>query len=293
MTDFRILAVLALVLVALPAPGSSAQDARGAAANIERDGQRLRDVQSLDAMAETWREAVREPGDTMQALQARSNLDNPADAWRRAVDKVFDPKGMAGELARAQAEGLTAPERRALIAFRETVLGRALTVAETTSPLPKEEMADQAKLGAALSRSRVELLKDGTRRKLIERLLAEGGGIAMQVELLMSLSRGVAVGVALAAPGGQPRESTAEILAEVEKERPAMTAMMKLVAPPSLQLSYAKQSNADLDRYVRFLTSPAGRKNTAIVLKTFTRLISERGLAIGEAFAKELATKRL
>ena len=35
---------------------------------------------------------------------------------------------------RAQAEGLDEPQRKALVTFRSTVLGRSLTVAESTSP---------------------------------------------------------------------------------------------------------------------------------------------------------------
>lgn len=271
-----------------------AQDARASIArDIEREVKDLIELQALEAVAETWRQALREPGPMLQALQSQGSPDEPANAWRRAVDSGFDVKVVANRLARAQAEGLDEPQRKALVTFRSTVLGRSLTVAESTSPLPQEDMANQAKMTEALVRASGELQRDPVRRRLIDRLISESGGIAMQVELLMGLSRGLAVGISQAQAGGQPREGTAEIIQRIEKERPAMTAMMTQIGPASLQLSYRKLSNADLEAYVKYLVSPAGRKNTAVTVRAFSEVISERGLAIGEAFAKELSNKRL
>lgn len=284
---------LAVVLATTLPTGLLAQDARVALSEVDRAAATLSEVQSLETLATSWRESIREPGEMLSALSGKEGLDDPAEAWRRAVDKAFDAKIFASRLARAQAEGLNAKEQREVIAFRTTAIGRGLTVAETSLPLSKEEMADQAKSMAALGKADGELKKDPARRRIVDQLIETSGGVAMQVELMMGLSRGVAIGAALSAPAGQQRPSTDEIAAMVDQGRPAMMALMKGIMPAAMQLTFRKVPTRDLAAYVTFMKTPTGRKNIAIVIRSFATLIAERGVAIGEAFAKELAVKRL
>jgi hypothetical protein len=252
----------------------------------------LADVQALDRLMAVWRDSLREPGDGLAAMRTQLGATDAETAWRKAVDRAFANPRLVDEFARLQAEGLTQGEARQVIEFRRTPLGRKVTEAEVTSPFPKERLGDQAFIMAEIGRAASRLKKDQVRARVLAEIVKAAGGGGLQAEILMTLSRGFAVGMALAAPPGRARPSTEEIVALVEKDRPKFVALVRQVSVPSLALAYRNLTLAELQAYLARLRSPAGARNVSVVVKAAATVLNEASIEIGRSFARDIALQR-
>ena len=288
------IAAMAVASLLLPAPGAFIAQAQPAAnaqtrASIETD---LVEVQALDRLIDYYRVSLREPGEALAPLRnSKGGIDIDA-SWRKAVDGVFAAGGFARKLAQHQAAALSEAEAREIVSFRRSSLGGKLTAAEVTSPFPPEKLGDTAYLLGELDKSRRALGKDKVRAKILADLLQAAGGGAVQAELMLTITRGMSIGMAHATPDGQGRPAEADIIEATEGLRPKFIAMMGAIATSSLALSYRQLTNAELRAYLEHLKSPLGRKNIAGVVKSLAIVLNQASTEIGRAFGRELNAQR-
>lgn len=255
--------------------------------------QALIESQQLVRFIDTLRKSLREPADSLAEVRKQFPNSNADVAWRRAVDTVMGKRQLVIDIARRQAAHLTAEEARAVVAFRRTPLGRKLTDAEASSPFPDDKLADQRFVMSEMRKASQQLDKDKARQQLLAAIFEEAGGGAMQTELMLTMSRGLILGMATAASSNKPVPTSGDIDQMIEQQRPQFAQLMRTIALPSLALSYRKLSNAELQGYLDWLRSPVGKKNMAGVIKAIATLLSNAGTDIGRQFGKDLASQRL
>lgn len=259
-----------------------------------RDGllRELIEAQSLDRLQGLWRLSLREPGDALAPLRQSTTTVDVDAAWRKAVDGVFERPDVSRSLAERQVQELSEAEIRQVLAFRRSSLGRKVTEAEVTSPFPQDKLGDTAFIAAELGRAVRALAKDRARRTVLSNILQASGGGAMQAEILMTMSRGFAIGMALASPQGRGQMSIEDVMAFADRDRPKFIALMREIAVPSLALAYRNLTNSELSTYLAQLRSPTGRKNIAAVVKGLAVALNDASIAIGKAFARDVTAQR-
>lgn len=109
---------------------------------------------------------------------------------------------------------------------------------------------------------------------------------------MLTITRGMSIGMAHATPDGQGRPAEADIIEATEGLRPKFIAMMGAIATSSLALSYRQLTNAELRAYLEHLKSPLGRKNIAGVVKSLAIVLNQASTEIGRAFGRELNAQR-
>lgn len=278
---------LCLVAVAVCRPALAQEKPQQVASDLER---RLIESQHLEQSASAWRDVIRNPGDAFKGFKL-GQVD-PVEVWQRSVDKVFDVSEFALALARGQMHGLSAAELEEIQAFDHSPLGKKINKANGSS-LPPDVAADPKRMALAFKKADDDLKANRTRQKLVEEIAESSGGVATQVELMLSLSRGVITGVWLATPNASARMSSDDIAKLVEQERPQRTKELRALMLPVLGLMLKDISTRELQDYLKVLKSPVGQKNLAVMIRTFSQLMSERAIEIGKQFARELTTNRM
>ena len=277
----------ALLAIAIALGGnfaSATEDTRtGLAASL------LKKAQTPDAIA-AWRTMLLAPGALPDCGCGPEGQDKMDAAWRTAVDTTFDAPAVLAKMQQVFANAFSVEELTQMLAFRDSPLGRRVSALESAqSTLPGGEERILAEIGAMRS----ELSRNPARRRLLEDITIALGGVDAQVDVLLNVSLGTAIGVGAATPDGRGRLTQEEIIAKVEAKR---ADLRKLLAPMVLynNASIYKSLRIDeLRKYHHVLASELGRKSSRVVAAAFSEVLRDQALAIGVRFAKELDALQL
>lgn len=211
-------------------------------------------------------------------------------AWRTAIQTAFDVEKFYGDLHAAFTQSFTAGELEQLLAFRNSLLGRKISLLEKpdTEGAP-DAAAAMAKIGA-MSRA---LKGDPARRKVMEEMVAATGGVDALVDMLSNVSLGTSLGAAATTPAGQPRMTHGEILDMVGAARPVLREAVNPMIVPATAMVYKALTIQELRHYRDMLVSPLGRKASNIFLVALNKAMQAQAFAIGVRFAKELSAQEM
>ena len=270
----------------LPA-GAAVAEATASSRQAERAAVLL-DKMHTREVAKAWRKMILTSlpecgGD--ETTQTRTKA-----AWRTAIETAFDVEKFYGDLHVAFVKSFTADELEQMLAFRNSLLGRKISLLEKPNLEDEQDAAAaMAKIGA-MSRA---LKGDPARRKVMEQLVAATGGVDALVDMLSNVSLGTSLGAAATTPAGQPRMTHGEILDMVGAARPVLREAVNPMILPVTAMVYKALTIQELRQYRDMLVSPLGRKASDIFLVALNKAMQAQAFAIGARFAKELNAQNM
>ena len=211
-------------------------------------------------------------------------------AWRTAIETAFDVEKFYGDLHAAFTQSFTASELEQMLAFRNSPLGRKISLLEKPNLEDEQDAAAAMARIGAMSRA---LKGDPARRKVMEQLVAATGGVDALVDMLSNVSLGTSLGAAATTPAGQPRMTHGEILDMVGAARPVLREAVNPMIVPVTAMVYKALTIQELRQYRDMLVSPLGRKASAIFLVALNKVMQTQAFAIGARFAKELSAQEM
>jgi hypothetical protein len=272
MPMMRIAAGLLLAMAWLHASPAAAQDKDG--------GRKLDELMHKSGM---WKQiAQMEPLVQMGIAQAHERergkpggLDDFGLARiKAAAASAFDANRLRREFAAQMASELSLADEREVLAWLSTGLGKRFTALEEESgeldAVMKRDKEGHAYF-ATLPAARVERFK---RLAKAVRIGESGAGI------MINTTVGIAYGFALATPPGDT--SGAEALKrQLESQRTRMVAAMEASSVEDFAFIYRDVADADLERYIAFTETPAGRNYAAASLRALDKILTRASLEFG------------
>lgn len=219
--------------------------------------------QQLAAMSAQFEQGV-DQGTTQQGIQDERITASLREAYKVACS----PDRLRSALAKTLAADLSAEEVDAALAWLGTDLGARITrlEEEASSRAPPERALE---LVAALPAERRELYL-----RLARAIHAGEVGAAT----LINMSYGLARGIRIAAPGTQDPEEIREAL---QANRPRIVTMIRQQFLGAAVVTYATLSDAEVERYVAFVESPAGRRYQAATASALDRALTDASVEAG------------
>ncbi len=137
-------------------------------------------------------------------------------------------------------------------------------------------------------RARLEAM-DAARRARIESVLQASGAVDATLSLTLNTVAGVRQGLASVLPPGEgpSPEATRALLAEqLPRLRPAFEQMLRA----AMAVTYADADDAQLDAYVGFLRSPAGRHLSDVMQRVLDEVFLDGATELGRRLAPAAGT---
>lgn len=205
---------------------------------------------------------------------------------RAAIKQAFGAEALRQSCRDTFAAGLTAEEETEVLAWLSTGLGRHITAIEesqdhTSRAANAQRDAAVKKLLPTLPASRIALLQ-----RLARATLAGDSAAG----LIINTTVGTTYGVAAANP---PLDTTMvdKLRKRMEAERPQMAVYLHNLAVAEYAYTYRALLNEELERYVTFAESPAGKRYHLAAVRAmdaaFARGSIELGLALGALEKRE------
>mgnify|MGYP001435643828 CR=1 FL=1 len=204
-------------------------------------------------------------------------------AWEHAASESFSPTRLKEALARRIAGKLSPAELQKVESFYTGKLGKAMVAREVaaSSSAAQQEMvtgAEKLMRGLASQPKRIVAL-DNLARAI--RLKEVSTGIAL------NMMRAVMIG--MSATNTSKLAMPLDVIEQqVEAHRQSAAAELEAVTALSMAFTYRNASVADLKAYEKFLRSPAGSHYNDVAMSGLDAVLSEGGLAFGQALARAL-----
>jgi hypothetical protein len=272
MTLPRLALVLALAF-APPALAETAVEAPVAKASV--DG--LADVLQLDALFQVLREEGLAHGDTLKADMFPAG---GGDDWDAAVSRIYDVARLREEFGAALADGLAAePAAVAEISdFFSSNLGQRILSLEIEArraflDTATEEAAHVAADDAAAARDP----KVAQLRRMIET------ADLLEMNVAGSLSGNLAFMTGMASTGAYGDLPSEQVLSDVWGQEDQIRADTSTWLYSYLGLAYHPLTEAELEAYINFWESPAGRHLNGALFAAFDTAFRRVSLELGKA----------
>lgn len=193
--------------------------------------------------------------------------------------RAFSPRRVRSQLATALEEDLDNRQLEAVRAWYDSPLGRQLARAESQAAAPSGWERIQA-AGPAL-RKRFE----GTaRQRLFDRYERATGATGTAVETAMAVQLELAESLASLSAG----DTVESVRAQIEDNRPAIERQVGEQVYLAFLSMYEAFPDEDLDSYLTFLESPAGRAYTASAGDAVRDAIMEPVSSVGNQLVRLL-----
>ncbi len=204
-------------------------------------------------------------------------------AWEQAATESFASAKLKESLAR-RIDGKLKPAELAKIEdFYKGKLGRAMVgreIAASSAKSQQEMMTGAEQMMRALSSNRNRIVALESLSRAI-RLKEVSTGIAL------NMMRAVMIGMA-AANTDKLKMPLDVIEEQVEQHRVTAAQEMEAVTALSMTYTYRSASIDDIKAYEKFLRSPAGRRFNDVAMGGLDAVLSEGGLAFGNALVRFL-----
>lgn len=125
------------------------------------------------------------------------------------------------------------------------------------------------------------------RLKLIEELDRATNATATSVEAYMNTHLAVATAVTLSLPQ-ETRRPLSQIKKQLERSRPAIEKALKQQTWVGMLYAYQTLTDAEIQQYIDFADSPAGKKYHKVTIEAFQQAMIECGADFGQAAGKAI-----
>jgi hypothetical protein len=196
-----------------------------------------------------------------------------------SVQEAFSPERIKKTIIKEVKSSMTVKDLDTVLAWLDSPLGKKCTRLEEAASTP-ETLAEVKKFAARLKQSPPA----ARRLNILRRLDAAVKATQTNVEIAMNTQLAVAFAVVKSLPQEQ-QGPLKDIAAQMEKNRPQVETAMKSQTLLFALYTYQSLSNAELEKYIRFATSPAGTKYHGATISGFKKALLNGSISWGKSIA--------
>ena len=209
------------------------------------------------------------------ARSGRRPSETERERLSRAIDHAYAAQRLRVACRTAISKNLDKTHVEALRRWYDSGSGRHI------SSLERAQSAQDAQ--ASLRRGTVLLGEmSASRRRALEELVVVSRSAELQTELTIGTALAVHQGAASVTPESA-RPSLGEIKATLDRQRHGMTRAFSALSLASFAVAYASLSAAELQAYVDFLKSEAGRHYNSVTMLAFGTAMLDAAAELGRA----------
>jgi hypothetical protein len=203
-----------------------------------------------------------------------------------ALDRAFAPERLRKSLAAEVEKRVSPAEEEEVLAWLSAELGTKLTRMEVAAG-EGDEPAKSEREGPKI----LEALP-AARRERFERIAAAIEAGDSMASTMANITSAIVYGMALATPGMDAAEILRNTRTKLAEQRPLMAAHFTRRAVETYAYMYREASDADLDRYLDFLATPAARRFNDAATKAIDTAVVEASFELGEQFGRDAGRDR-
>lgn len=212
----------------------------------------------------------------------------PAD-WDDIVSRIYNTERMESEVRAALADATADMDLAPILAFFTSEPGAGFIDLEVSArrAMLDEEVEQMAKEAAA-----VAMADETPLFAQVERFVAAND--LVETNVVGALNSTYAFYLGLMAGDGFPADMTeSDMLADVWAQEPSIRANTEEWVYSFLVMAYGPAAPEDLETYIAFSESDAGRAANRAVFGAFDGMFEEISLSLGAAVARFMATQEL
>jgi len=234
-------------------------------------------VKQLPLLIQANIENALEKDDRINQLPRHTKL-----AISGSVHDAFAPERLRNIIIKELKKYMTVKDLNKALKWLDSPLGEKCTRLEEAASTP-ETLSKVQKFAAQLQQTP----PPANRLDILRRLDAAVKATETNVEITMNAQLAVAFAIVKSLPLEQqgPLE---DITAQLEKNRPQVEAVMKSQTLLFALYTYQNLTNAELEKYIQFATSPAGTRYHVATISGFKKALLDGSLNWSESIANIL-----
>lgn len=213
--------------------------------------------------------------------------DTEYAALEDAAAKAYNAGAIRAAVAREFATGLTAADINAALAWLDSPVGARITrleeAASTTAAYTAMQAWARGLREGDIAPARLERV-----RRLDRAIRATEFGVNVAVNTQLAI---VAAFMATR-PAAEQAQAFEAMKAQLDQSRDQLFQATQQETLASLLYAYRDLADADLERYIAFSESPAGRKYMEVAMKGFDRALVDAARNAGRLIAEQLKQKK-
>ena len=210
-----------------------------------------------------------------------------AESWQQTVMRIHDPERMRRLIRQGFEVALTEAEMHEVTAFYEGDPGAEIVALEIAA---RRAFLDPGIEDQARARHAAEDPGDARLRAQVDRMIAESDlverNVAGAMNSTMMFYRGMM-------DGGELDMTQDDMLADLWSQEEAFRADSESWLGGFLLMAYDPLPRADLDSYLSFWQSDAGRVLNSALFTAFDRMYEELSYLMGQAVAQHMQSEKL
>ncbi|HEV2513947.1 MAG TPA: hypothetical protein VGV07_01755 [Devosia sp.] len=203
--------------------------------------------------------------------------------WEATATSVFDAADLHRRLARALEGKFSTDEQAVLRSFFHSAFGERMTVLERDAA----RLEPGAQIAAIAAGQQLVTTASVIRQTQIDALM-ELVSAEISAAMVGQSVRALLLGLSVSHQQGEVTVPWQEIDTQVEAMMPGLLADVGRTQRAMMAYVYRDLSDADLDRYIEFLRTPAAQKFYAVAAYAVGRIVADGMSAFGEAFAARM-----
>jgi hypothetical protein len=275
-----------LIAALLLAPMASAQEAGSGEAATAAEIERLFEALALPEMIGIMAEEGTEYG--LQIAQDLIPGGISAD-WTQAVNAIYDTDRMEAEVQAAFTEAMTGVDIEPMLAFFEAEPGQTIISLEVSA---RRALLDDAVEEASKEMAAIAMADQTDRFGLIEEFVRVNDLIETNIVGALNSNFAFYTGLATGGAFGQTLTED-QILADVWSQEPQIRQNTTEWVYSFLLMAYQPLSDADVEAYIAFSETEAGKELNKAVFAAFDGMFEDISLALGAAAAAQMITQEL
>lgn len=273
----RSLAVLALLLTPVASPLTSIRPALAQSQQIA-----VAELMRATALDEVFTQFAATIAASARAEEI-SNDEIFLKHWEATATAVFDAGDLHQRLAKALEGKFSADEQVVLGAFFHSEFGKRMTVLERDAA----RLEPAAQIAAIAEGQELVAAASVIRQTQIDALM-ELVSAEISAAMVGQSVRALLLGLSVSHQQGEVTVPWQEIDTQVEAMMPGLLADVGRTQRAMMAYVYRDLTDADLDRYIEFLRTPAAQKFYAVAAYAVGRIVADGMSAFGEAFAARM-----
>jgi hypothetical protein len=222
-----------------------------------------------------------------QARQQGAPVDAKfLQAWAEAVPNTYKAEKLLTFIDEGLQKLLTPEDERALLAHYNSPLGRRITALE----IKNSDLQAKAEAEAYAQKLLADPSAHADRLARYQEIDKAVGGTTMAVEMAMGMQLALQVGMISAMNGPKDFDIPA-IKAALEKTRFAVAQQIASMVLTSFAYTYRDLSNKELNAYLTFLNSPAGKKFSVGISQLLSDAMTVQAQELGRQLIQTLERK--
>ena len=207
---------------------------------------------------------------------------NVISTIRGLVPQAFAESKMKARVIEELGRGLTEQELEETLAWLDSPIGQKCTKLEEAAATP-EAFSEMQGYGDEIKKSP----PSAERLQALQKLDSASRFTEGAVEMTINLQTAVTLAVVSTLPT-EKQMSPAEIEQEIQKNRPALVSQVRSQTFIQLVYTYRTLTIGEIGSYVRFATSPTGKKYTDASEAALKKATLEGGLRWGKAVGEAI-----